>query len=403
MACRRCGRSGHWEAQCYAKSVVGGGPSSINLQKPSAKRARSNDDLSFATCHRCGRSGHWAVSCYARTKVGSSTTVMQFVPSKPMSMPIISNKIDVCFRCGRQGHWTSECFATTHVNGPMLFPTASTGGVPFQQHDSCSRCGRTGHVITACFAKTHMNGSLLVIRDQENDDRQEVLHHIEEASLFFQSHTKLKSNILLTCCWNDEESPLPGTRVEGDLLGMMFSNIIRPPSCTPDILRQNLQSVEMWHFTGHGRGFKLSNSITLGLMDAHGKPTIIPQDTIVDLALSSSQNKGGKLRLVFLNACSSGDLGRKLIIDASIPYVVCWDTVVDDSAALAFAKGFWLAIARGQSIDESFRAGKLCVETIICTVAGAAKYKLDIDPEFFPSGTLPDGRVPAGVPILLKK
>ena len=254
--------------------------------------------------------------------MGVPTTVMQFVPSKPLPMPNISNKTDVCYRCGRQGHWTTECFATTHVKGSIITDAAGSGGFPLQQRDCCPRCGRTGHMVSACYAKTHMNGSLLVIRDEEKKDHQEVRHHIEEVSSFFKSHAKLKSSVLLTCCWKGEESPLPSCRVEGDLLGMMFDNIIRPPSCTPDVLRQTLLSVDMCHFAGHGTGFNLSGSVTLGLMDASGKPTIIPQETIVDLALSASQNKGGKLRLIFLNACSSGDLGRKLITDASIPYVV---------------------------------------------------------------------------------
>ena len=161
--------------------------------------------------------------------------------------------------------------------------------------------------------------------------------------------------------------------------------------------------VDIWHFAGHGTDSGLSStpSVTLGLMDASGNSTLVPRETIVSLAASASQNKGGKLRLVFLNACSSGDLGRQLITDAWIPHVVCWDSEADDGAALAFAKGFWLAIARGDAVEGAFHAGKLAIETVINRTSGAAMYKLDMDPAFFPTGSLPDGRVPAGLPTLL--
>ena len=159
----------------------------------------------------------------------------------------------------------------------------------------------------------------------------------------------------------------------------------------------------MWHFAGHGTdcGFSSNPSVTLGLMDASGRSALVPRGTIVSLAASASQNNGGKLRLIVLNACSSGDLGRQLITDARIPHVVCWDSEADDGAALAFAKGFWIAIAGGDHIENAFQAGKLAIETIINKTTGTALYKMDIDPAFFPTGTLPDGRVPAGIPLLL--
>ena len=42
--CLRCGRKGHWAAECYASSQV-------------------------LVCHKCGREGHAAPQCHAKTQV----------------------------------------------------------------------------------------------------------------------------------------------------------------------------------------------------------------------------------------------------------------------------------------------------------------------------------------------
>ena len=48
----------------------------------------------------------------------------------------------------------------------------------------------------------------------------------------------------------------------------------------------------------------------------------------------------GSLELVFLNGCRSERLGRALL-DAGVPTVVCWSTLVADGAARVFARTFF--------------------------------------------------------------
>jgi predicted GIY-YIG superfamily endonuclease len=74
MACFRCGRRGHFSADCYASTAVKNAP---------------------ITCFRCGRDGHLSTECYASTSV----------KKEPIT----------CFRCGRDGHLSTECYASTAV------------------------------------------------------------------------------------------------------------------------------------------------------------------------------------------------------------------------------------------------------------------------------------------------
>ena len=72
--CFKCNRAGHWANQCYARTVEVWGcnycESEFDTQQQaerherscgSRKRSNSGDE-----CYRCGRSGHWANQCYAR-------------------------------------------------------------------------------------------------------------------------------------------------------------------------------------------------------------------------------------------------------------------------------------------------------------------------------------------------
>lgn len=59
--CNRCGRTGHHESQCYARTYVNGD----ELEEEES----SSEEMEEDCCRRCGRPGHWQAGCYARSTV----------------------------------------------------------------------------------------------------------------------------------------------------------------------------------------------------------------------------------------------------------------------------------------------------------------------------------------------
>jgi predicted GIY-YIG superfamily endonuclease len=65
--CFKCGRTGHFAAQCRVKGVS-------SVEKPNGRGAPKQDRAKTQHkkekgCFRCGRAGHYANACYARTDV----------------------------------------------------------------------------------------------------------------------------------------------------------------------------------------------------------------------------------------------------------------------------------------------------------------------------------------------
>jgi cellular nucleic acid-binding protein len=71
--CFKCNRSGHWASQCYARTIEVWGcnycESEFDTKQQAERHERScgsRKRSSSGNCYRCGRSGHWANQCYAR-------------------------------------------------------------------------------------------------------------------------------------------------------------------------------------------------------------------------------------------------------------------------------------------------------------------------------------------------
>lgn len=63
--CCRCGREGHYQTDCFARTTVDGDPPLSDGEEPDPEE--HEDDIPF--CTRCGRDGHTRKTCYARTAV----------------------------------------------------------------------------------------------------------------------------------------------------------------------------------------------------------------------------------------------------------------------------------------------------------------------------------------------
>ena len=72
--CFKCNRSGHWANQCYARTVeiwvCENCDSEFDTQQQAERHERScgsrRRPVGNGNCYRCGHSGHWANQCYAR-------------------------------------------------------------------------------------------------------------------------------------------------------------------------------------------------------------------------------------------------------------------------------------------------------------------------------------------------
>ena len=110
------------------------------------------------------------------------------------------------------------------------------------------------------------------------------------------------------------------------------------------------------HFVGHGGFDQDSGSGFLVLSDEQGDALPVPATRIGAAAASS-----GDLRLVVVNACDSATTGAAgafsstaaKLMREGIPAVVAMQYEITDTAALAFAAGFYEALARGKPVDQA--------------------------------------------------
>ena len=58
---------------------------------------------------------------------------------------------------------------------------------------------------------------------------------------------------------------------------------------------------------------------------------------------------------VVLNACNTLEIAKK--VAQYVPYVIATCDVIDDAVAIAFAKGFYVGIAAGKTVEKSFKHG----------------------------------------------
>lgn len=85
-ACSRCGRMGHWIDRCFAKRDIYGddlnsfdeeGEEEEEDMEEIEKWGKSKKVFQQKSCFRCGRTGHWINDCFAKTDVRGN-----YLPSK---------------------------------------------------------------------------------------------------------------------------------------------------------------------------------------------------------------------------------------------------------------------------------------------------------------------------------
>ena len=92
--CTRCGRSGHFIADCYAKTEVG-------------DKDESEDKDEWG-CEYCDRAFTTVFGCRIHEKSCKEKNTN------------VKSKRYICYRCGRSGHYSTDCYAVTHNKGYIL-------------------------------------------------------------------------------------------------------------------------------------------------------------------------------------------------------------------------------------------------------------------------------------------
>ena len=142
---------------------------------------------------------------------------------------------------------------------------------------------------------------------------------------------------------------------------------------------------KIWCFPGHGDAMLQSEPV-LAFVGLGGALEAVSIETLVKTVRPHVLT--GKLELIVLTGCCTARLATALRELAFVPYVVCWETVLEDTAGRIFGTAFAQAVASGAEPPEAFQKARtaVCTETEpgkLYTGLGARvqKFELDVDPK----------------------
>jgi CHAT domain len=157
------------------------------------------------------------------------------------------------------------------------------------------------------------------------------------------------------------------TRALSGLTGQGLAELVWAPSATWDGLQQTLMAGpwHVLHFIGHGDVDVEQDEGVLALTREDGQADVIEAGRFADLLRQARPMP----RLVMLNSCSGAAVGQgdlfsgtaAALARSGVAAVTAMQHAITDSAAVAFARGFYPALARGRSLDESVSAGRLAI------------------------------------------
>lgn len=133
------------------------------------------------------------------------------------------------------------------------------------------------------------------------------------------------------------------------------------PKITREAFREKVEAFDphIIHFIGHGKRAERTGRISL--IDEGGAA-----DWVEDITFAGWLQNCASLKLIFLQACESAlpdpyrtTSGMAMqLAKKDIPAVVAMQYKIDNQTANNFARGFYRALAQGQSVDLSVRAGR---------------------------------------------
>ena len=134
--------------------------------------------------------------------------------------------------------------------------------------------------------------------------------------------------------------------------------------------RERIASARIWWYTGFE-----DNGVPVFV---HEEPQaglhIVSSGQVTSIVANAVDGGKGKLEIVVLNTCSTLELGKALSEIARVPYVVCWDGLVEDRAAYIFGIALAAAVKDGKKPIEAFERAQAKVESH--TNAKGQRFKL---------------------------
>ena len=117
------------------------------------------------------------------------------------------------------------------------------------------------------------------------------------------------------------------------------------------------------HFIGHGDFVPALDEGVLALTSEDGRPDLVEASRFASLLRQARPMP----RLVVLNSCSGAATGADDLFSGTaatlarngVGAVTAMQYAISDTAAAAFARGFYTALARGRGVDEAVSAGRI--------------------------------------------
>jgi len=189
--------------------------------------------------------------------------------------------------------------------------------------------------------------------------------------LFLASNPEDKVRLRLDKEFNTIENKIQGAKYR-DFFELKQRNAVRIDELQEILLKYNPNIV---HFSGHG-----SLGGNLIFEDINGNAQKASQNILSDLFSFDKKN----MKCVFLNACFAADQADT--IANYIDSVIGMSNKISDVTASTFAASFYLALAYGRSIGESYRRACLQLETenihILEKPMLLSKNNIDLNKEF---------------------
>ncbi|RZL78966.1 MAG: CHAT domain-containing protein [Rhodococcus sp. (in: high G+C Gram-positive bacteria)] len=119
------------------------------------------------------------------------------------------------------------------------------------------------------------------------------------------------------------------------------------------------------HFIGHGDYDTHGHEGRIALVADDGRAAMIESSRLTDLLDEAEPTP----RLVVLNSCSSGQAGEDdlfagtaaALVRGGVNAVAAMQFTVSDTAAIAFARGFYTAMAIGRDVDKAAHSGRVAI------------------------------------------